>query len=99
MSSSSGTVDDSDDEILGGDGYSLQQLFSKRNTSCFAYTYDDIIILPGHIYNFPSTKGLVHQNSLSFSQCMTFIIIVFDFNLPMTIPLDNYISRNVKIKV
>ena len=40
---------DSDDEIVGGDGYTCQQLFSRRLTSCFAYTYDDLIILPGHI--------------------------------------------------
>ena len=45
--------DSDDDEIVGGDGYTCQQLFSRRLTSCFAYTYDDLIILPGHIVSNP----------------------------------------------
>jgi IMP dehydrogenase len=36
-------------DFLGGNGYSSQELFGERKKSCTAYTYDDIIILPGHI--------------------------------------------------
>lgn len=35
-------------DIHGEDGYSANEIFhSKKN--CYAYTYDDIILLPGHI--------------------------------------------------
>jgi len=36
---------------LEGDGYSPQELFGNvgQRRSCCAYTYDDIILLPGHI--------------------------------------------------
>ena len=50
-------MSDSDDEIVGGDGYPLQKLFSRRLTSCFAYTYDDIIILPGHVASTSRSKA------------------------------------------
>ena len=39
------------------DGYSAQQLFVDRK-NCYAYTYDDIIILPGHI-NFGIDEGKI----------------------------------------
>jgi len=32
-----------------GDGFSAQELFGSQRKSCYAYTYDDIILLPGHI--------------------------------------------------
>lgn len=38
-----------DDEVYGGDGYSATELFGSKKKSCYAYTYDDVIILPGHI--------------------------------------------------
>jgi IMP dehydrogenase len=38
-----------DDFLAGsGDGYTAQQLFGERK-SCHAFTYDDIILMPGHI--------------------------------------------------
>lgn len=37
-----------DEDVYGGDGYSALELFGKKK-SCYAYTYDDVIILPGHI--------------------------------------------------
>lgn len=38
------------DFFAGGDGYSSQEIFNTRKRkSCFAYTYDDIILLPNHI--------------------------------------------------
>lgn len=36
-------------DFLEGNGYSSQELFGERKKSCTAYTYDDVIILPGHI--------------------------------------------------
>lgn len=33
-----------------GDGYTSKQLFGERRT-CYAYTYDDIILMPGHIHS------------------------------------------------
>eukprot|EP01036_Dinobryon_divergens_P026555 gene26555-35223_t len=76
----SNKTDSDDEEIVGGDGYTCQQLFSRRLTSCFAYTYDDLIILPGHIASNPrSDIGFFGQSSY--------------------IPLESYISRNIKIKV
>jgi IMP dehydrogenase len=48
--------DDSDNEHEGGgDGYSALELFSKKR-SCFAVTFDDIIILPGY------TKSKLHPD-------------------------------------
>ncbi len=37
------------DLFKGGDGYSGLELFGQRKASCCAYTYDDVIVLPGHI--------------------------------------------------
>ena len=36
-------------EIIGGDGFSSQELFGQKRKSCSAFTYDDIIIMPGHV--------------------------------------------------
>lgn len=38
-----------EDSFFGGDGFSSMELFGNRRGSCCAYTYDDIIIMPGHI--------------------------------------------------
>ncbi len=38
-------------DIVGGDGVSSAELFGRKRKSCHAYTYDDIIIMPGHINN------------------------------------------------
>jgi IMP dehydrogenase len=38
-----------DVNFIGGNGYSAQELFGERKKSCTAYTYDDIIVMPGHI--------------------------------------------------
>jgi IMP dehydrogenase/GMP reductase len=38
-----------EDFVFGGDGYTADQLFGVTKQSCYAYTYDDIIILPGHV--------------------------------------------------
>jgi IMP dehydrogenase len=37
------------DDFFGGNGYSSKELFGERKKSCTAYTYDDVIVLPGHI--------------------------------------------------
>ena len=34
-----------------GDGHSAEELFGKRRTTCHAYTYDDVIIMPGLVRN------------------------------------------------
>jgi IMP dehydrogenase len=34
-----------------GDGFSAEELFGKRRSTCHAYTYDDIIIMPGMVRN------------------------------------------------
>lgn len=34
--------------VYGGDGYTAQELFGNKKKSCYAYTYDDVIVLPGH---------------------------------------------------
>jgi IMP dehydrogenase len=39
----------SDFEFTAGDGFSSQDLFGNKRSSFSAYTYDDIILLPGHI--------------------------------------------------
>ena len=37
-------------EVLGADGYTAEELLgSRKRKSCFAYTYDDVIIMPGYI--------------------------------------------------
>ena len=36
-------------DVFSGDGYSSKELFGNKRKSCYAYTYDDIILLPGHI--------------------------------------------------
>jgi IMP dehydrogenase len=38
-----------DVDVYGGDGYTAQELFGNKRKSCYAYTYDDVIVLPGHI--------------------------------------------------
>ena len=43
-----GGEEEDDLYIPGGDGYSAERLFRNRK-SCYAFTYDDIIIMPGHI--------------------------------------------------
>lgn len=35
--------------LSGGNGFSADELFGAKRKSCQAYTYDDIIILPGHV--------------------------------------------------
>jgi IMP dehydrogenase len=37
------------DLFKAGDGYSGAELLGTRKASCCAYTYDDVIVLPGHI--------------------------------------------------
>jgi hypothetical protein len=39
------------------EGYSSRQLFEEKR-NCYAYTFDDIIVLPGHI-NFGIDEGNV----------------------------------------
>jgi IMP dehydrogenase len=38
-------------ESLRGDGFSAEELFGKRRNTCHAYTYDDVIIMPGMVRN------------------------------------------------
>lgn len=38
-----------DFEIPGGDGFSAQELFGSKRKSCQAFTYDDVIVMPGHV--------------------------------------------------
>ena len=35
-------------EVPGGDGWSAEELFGSQRHTCQAYTYDDIIIMPGY---------------------------------------------------
>ena len=37
----------SEDDLV--DGYSAEEVFGGKAGSCCGYTYDDIIVLPGHI--------------------------------------------------
>lgn len=37
------------EQLLGGNGFSADELFGAKRKSCQAFTYDDIIILPGHV--------------------------------------------------
>lgn len=50
-------------DIEGGDGVSSAELFGRKRKSCQAYTYDDIIIMPGHI-NF-SSKDVSLENNVT----------------------------------
>ena len=36
------------DSLFGGDGYSAKEVFQSKNRAT-GYTYDDLIMLPGHI--------------------------------------------------
>jgi IMP dehydrogenase len=38
-------------ESLRGDGFSAEELFGKHRNTCHAYTYDDVIIMPGMVRN------------------------------------------------
>lgn len=52
-------------EVYGGDGYTADELFGNKKSSCYAFTYDDVIILPGHIgARFPeiSLEGNITRN-------------------------------------
>ena len=40
-----------------GDGYTAKQLFGEKR-SCHAYTYDDIILMPGHVNFGPQDVSL-----------------------------------------
>ena len=39
------------DLVTRGDGHSAEQLFGKKRSTCHAYTYDDVIIMPGLVRN------------------------------------------------
>lgn len=54
------TITDDDVTFEGGDGYSADELFGtcRKRKSCFSYTYDDVIVMPGH------TKSQVMEVSL-----------------------------------
>lgn len=74
--------------VDGGDGYSIDQLFSKKN-SCFAYTYDDIIILPDH------TPDLTTCESISLQSHITKNI---KLNLPLlSSPMDTVTEHTMAI--
>lgn len=36
-------------DFVGADGFSAHEIFGSKRSSCAAYTYDDIILMPGHI--------------------------------------------------
>eukprot|EP00618_Florenciella_parvula_P001088 CAMPEP_0119467862 /NCGR_PEP_ID=MMETSP1344-20130328/1862_1 /TAXON_ID=236787 /ORGANISM="Florenciella parvula, Strain CCMP2471" /LENGTH=544 /DNA_ID=CAMNT_0007500271 /DNA_START=57 /DNA_END=1691 /DNA_ORIENTATION=+ len=38
-----------DTELVSADGYAATEVFGGKSLSCLGYTYDDIILLPGHI--------------------------------------------------
>ena len=38
-----------EDSLVAADGYSATEVFGGKSLSCVGYTYDDIILLPGHI--------------------------------------------------
>lgn len=50
-------------EFAGGDGYTAEELFGKKKTTCSAFTYDDVILLPGHIQD--SSKEVVLENHIT----------------------------------
>lgn len=52
-----------DTNIYGGDGFSSQELFGNRRGTCCAYTYDDVIIMPGH--------SLVREKDISLEYNIT----------------------------
>lgn len=57
-------TDDEFEVFEGGDGFSIAEVFAKRK-SCFAYTFDDIIILPGHnkdVDPYPSLESNISRN-------------------------------------
>ena len=45
---SASEIDMSDDLLYGGDGFSAKEVFQSQNKAT-GYTYDDLIMLPGHI--------------------------------------------------
>jgi len=38
-----------DEDFFAADGYSATEVFGGKSLACVGYTYDDIILLPGHI--------------------------------------------------
>lgn len=50
-------------DIRGADGYSADELFGNRKASCNAYTYDDVIVLPGHIV--ADAKDISLENNIT----------------------------------
>lgn len=58
--------DDETDLFEGGDGFTIDEVFAKRK-SAFAYTYDDLIVLPGHSRElgdnaYPSLENNISRN-------------------------------------
>lgn len=47
----------------GADGYTAHELFSKKRKACHAYTYDDIILLPGHFNT--ATERVSLENNIT----------------------------------
>ena len=84
------------DDLICGDGFACAELFSKRK-SCYAYTYDDIIIMPGH-------TGITHESSPSPASTpkgkMIWNSSTFAHSRAcLNMSLENNISRNIKLKV
>jgi IMP dehydrogenase len=54
--------------LEGGDGVSSAELFGRKRKSCQAYTYDDIIIMPGHVSN--SEQEVSLENHVTKKICL-----------------------------
>lgn len=52
-------------DLLGGDGYSASELFGEKKKSCYAYTYDDIIVMPGHVSNKLFLSNIKLENNIT----------------------------------
>jgi len=48
-------------DYFGLDGYTSNELFSRRR-SCNAFTYDDIIVMPGHISTAKAAEVSLESN-------------------------------------
>lgn len=76
-----------DIDIYGGDGFSSQEVFGNRRKTCCAYTYDDVIIMPGH--------SLVREKDISLEYNITRNIRV---KVPLlSSPMDTVTEHNMAI--
>lgn len=79
-------------EFIEGNGYSGQTLFENVR-SCQAYTFDDVILLPGYFY-------LLLFTSFYFFICLNLIYLKGYIDSESTeVSLESYVCRGIKLKV